>query len=248
MLTGRTASTSERSTQLPVTTVTISSSSTLFISPIDPNFPSRVAPPSSALLFVLQQFFGTRLFPWYRLQVLLGAAIDSWDRVREGAFHLLMAYPSPLPGVASPPALQPLVQWTLRLLHSPRVRESDAAALLLRLVFCKYVLGLRWRLKLHPEVAVVAHPEASIEGAVLSDQGRLEATFEYLDSLCDMLQDKVQRACDDFVAVCMDGLCHGTLLAVRYVVWDGTQPAACAASVQHSIVVKDTCLSVFRRS
>jgi hypothetical protein len=35
-------------------------------------------------------------------QTLLGAAIDSWDRVREGACALLMAFPAPLPALKQP--------------------------------------------------------------------------------------------------------------------------------------------------
>ena len=42
----------------------------------------------------------------FLLQVLLGAAVDSWDRVREGAYSLLMAYPAPLPGLEQPAQVQ----------------------------------------------------------------------------------------------------------------------------------------------
>ena len=32
------------------------------------------------------------------VQLLLGAAVDTWDRVRDGACRLLAMYPAPLPG------------------------------------------------------------------------------------------------------------------------------------------------------
>lgn len=55
-----------------------------------------------------------------------GAAVDSWDRLRDGAVSCLMKLPSPLPGMATPEALLPQLRWACSLLRSPRVRESDA--------------------------------------------------------------------------------------------------------------------------
>ena len=58
--------------------------------------------------------------------IITGAAVDSWDRLRDGAVSCLMKLPSPLPGLQTPEALLPQLQWACRLLRSPRVRESDA--------------------------------------------------------------------------------------------------------------------------
>ena len=65
--------------------------------------------------------------------IITGAAVDSWDRLRDGAVSCLMKLPSPLPGLETPEALLPQLQWACRLLRSPRVRESDAGGLLLML-------------------------------------------------------------------------------------------------------------------
>eukprot|EP00798_Chlamydomonas_sp_ICE-L_P016531 gene16531-22759_t len=48
----------------------------------------------------------------------------------------------------SPAELEPLVAWATRLLWSPRQRDSDAGALLLRLINNKYVLQLYWCVEL----------------------------------------------------------------------------------------------------
>ena len=48
--------------------------------------------------------------------------------------------------------------WALALLRSPRVRESDAAALLLRLLFRKYALDLGWDVRLTPEPKATPPP------------------------------------------------------------------------------------------
>ena len=77
--------------------------------------------------------------------LLLSAAVDSWDRLREASLAVLSAFPSPLPGLRSPPHLLPLISLAVSLAASPRVRESDAGALLLRLLFSKYVVALGWQ-------------------------------------------------------------------------------------------------------
>ena len=71
---------------------------------------------------------------------LLGAAVDSWDKLRLSAFALLTRHPAPLAGVETAEKLEARLRWALALLRSPRVRESDAAALLVRLLFRKYAL------------------------------------------------------------------------------------------------------------
>ena len=92
---------------------------------------------------------------------LLGAAVDSWDKLRVGAFRLLSKHPAPLAGVERPEAVAALFAWALALSRSPRVRESDAAALLLRLLFRKYALDGGWTVTLTPEV-VATPPNASV--------------------------------------------------------------------------------------
>ena len=92
---------------------------------------------------------------------LLGAAVDSWDKLRVGAFRLLSKHPAPLAGVERPEAVAALFAWALALSRSPRVRESDAAALLLRLLFRKYALDGGWTVTLTPEV-VATPPNESV--------------------------------------------------------------------------------------
>ena len=89
---------------------------------------------------------------------LLGAAVDSWDRLRAGAFRLLSKHPAPLAGIRRSEDVAAHFKWALALSRSPRVRESDAAALLLRLLFRKYAVDGGWTVTLTPEVAVVAPP------------------------------------------------------------------------------------------
>ncbi|WVZ14299.1 hypothetical protein V8G54_011865 [Vigna mungo] len=74
--------------------------------------------------------------------LLVGSIFDSWDRLRENSFHILLHFPSPLPGISNEDTLKKLIASSMKLVCSPRVRESDAGALSLRLIFKKYVLEL----------------------------------------------------------------------------------------------------------
>lgn len=61
-----------------------------------------------------------------RVLLQLGAAVDSWDKLRVSAFNLLTRHPPPLAGMETPKKLEARLRWALALLRSPRVRESDA--------------------------------------------------------------------------------------------------------------------------
>lgn len=56
-----------------------------------------------------------------------------------GAGAALMKLPTPLPSLGRPHELAPLLRWAAGLLWSPRQRESDAAARMLKLIFDKCV-------------------------------------------------------------------------------------------------------------
>ena len=75
---------------------------------------------------------------------LINMLINTWDRSREPSLQLLRMFPSPLPGIASPQSLCDLFMWTVHLCRSPRLRECDAGALILRAVFSRCVPALRF--------------------------------------------------------------------------------------------------------
>eukprot|EP00775_Hariotina_reticulata_P011694 gene11693-11838_t len=89
------------------------------------------------------------------VEVLLGCLVDSWDKLRLVATRVLELMPAPLPGWSAPDQLQQLLTWALQLTQSPRVRESDAGARLLRLLYVKYALALGWQLQ---DVAELVRP------------------------------------------------------------------------------------------
>eukprot|EP00958_Prasinococcus_capsulatus_P004448 scaffold412_cov388-Prasinococcus_capsulatus_cf.AAC.22 len=141
------------------------------------------------------------------VDVFLGVLVDSWDVLREKAFTLLVQLPTPLPGYGTPESLVPILEWALQLMRSPRVREGDAGALILRLIFHKYTTELGWVISLHPEVSVSSQCTSPEHASVL-----------FVHSLLDMVASEVRLAKHSGVeSVCEHAFAHGPLLALRYV-------------------------------
>ncbi|GAB5035431.1 Hypothetical protein NocV09_02600720 [Nannochloropsis oceanica] len=79
------------------------------------------------------------------VHTLLNLFLAPWERTRKAAFDLLVSFPAPLCGLGDTPEdLAPAVAWALQLTLSARRGESEAGALMLRLVFEVYVVGLGW--------------------------------------------------------------------------------------------------------
>lgn len=72
--------------------------------------------------------------------MLLGSG---WERTRTLSYSLLARFPQPLPGYPGTEGAKELAKEGLRLTGSARQKESDQGALVLRLVFTAYALGLR---------------------------------------------------------------------------------------------------------
>ena len=137
---------------------------------------------------------------------MVGSIVDSWDRIRENSFRILLHFPSPLPGMLTYKSVKDVIMWAKKLVGSPRVRESDAGALTLRLVFRKYVLELGWTIWVSNDVVVCKH-----------DPVKKNASFlHYISSLTDWLQTIVELGEKDLSEACKNCFVHGVLLALRY--------------------------------
>jgi len=151
---------------------------------------------------------------------LLAAGVDSWDRVRERVAALLSRHAAPLPGLHSPAQLQQLLQWLGALCRSPRVRESDAAARLLCTLADKYVLQLRWSVRLPGALPGQAAGEVGPLAAAPDPDTPLPsaecAAVAYLEGLVEAVAADVALAQQDPVAASRRAFAHGTLLALRY--------------------------------
>lgn len=145
--------------------------------------------------------------------VIVGAIVDSWDKLRESAFRILVRYPTPLPGLESTTSIEHILHWAKGLVSSPRVRESDAGALVLRLIFRKYVLDLGWTVNVH--TVITSTDEGKECGEVGPDRIGL-AIAEYVESLNDWLKWGIDEGDKDLVKACSHSFVHGVLLTLRY--------------------------------
>ena len=88
--------------------------------------------------------------------ILLNTVIISWDQARKLSYELLSSLKAPWAGFERPEDLHELMEWAILLSGSPRTRESDAGALILRLVYSKFAVELNWRVPI-PGVPAAAN-------------------------------------------------------------------------------------------
>ncbi|KAJ8430362.1 hypothetical protein Cgig2_005408 [Carnegiea gigantea] len=147
--------------------------------------------------------------------LLVSSIIDSWDRLRESSFRILLNFPTPLPGISSEDMVQEVILWAKKLVCSPRVRESDAGALTLRLIFRKYVVELGWMVSASVRPTFDKTASEFQNGECQISQSRFPI-IEYMNSLLDWLQSAVEEGEKDLLEACKNSFVHGVLLAMRY--------------------------------
>ncbi|KAF6134124.1 hypothetical protein GIB67_013521 [Kingdonia uniflora] len=147
--------------------------------------------------------------------LLVGSIIDSWDRLRENSFRILLHFLTPLPGISNQKRVVEVVSWAKKLVCSPRVRESDAGVLILRLIFRKYVLELGWIVRVSNNVMCFQSKSELFNGVVEISRSRFPV-IEYILSLVDWLNAAVTEGEKDLFEACKNSFVHGTLLTLRY--------------------------------
>lgn len=146
--------------------------------------------------------------------LLVGSIIDSWDRLRESSFRILLHFPTPLPGISSEYMVGKVITWAKKLVCSSRVRESDAGALTLRLLFRKYVLDLGWIVR--ASVDVVCCLDSQEKLPKVGECKSNHPVAEYLRSLIDWLNVSVTEGERNLSEACRNSFVHGVLLTLRY--------------------------------
>ncbi|CDP02224.1 unnamed protein product [Coffea canephora] len=167
--------------------------------------------------------------------LLVGSIIDSWDRLRENSFRILLHFPTPLPGICSPDEIREAIIWAKKLVCSPRVRECDAGALTLRLIFRKYVLELNWSVQLSLDF-VSCHGQVELPNGKLEILTHRSPAVEYVRSLVDWLLITVEDGEKDLSEACKKSFVHGVLLTLRYTFeeldWNSTAVLCCIAEMK----------------
>ncbi|KAH7652589.1 Armadillo-like helical-containing protein [Dioscorea alata] len=146
--------------------------------------------------------------------LLVRSIVDSWDRLRESSFRILLCFPTPLPGISSQDSLIELIRWAKKLVCSPRVRESDAGALTFRLILRKYVMELGWQVGVSDKFCLNA--EQKLTNGELKHVGTRAPVVEYISSLIQWLCAVVEEGEQDLSEACRNSSVHGVLLTLRY--------------------------------
>ncbi|EPS68931.1 hypothetical protein M569_05834 [Genlisea aurea] len=147
--------------------------------------------------------------------MLVGSIVDSWDHLRENSFRILLSFPTPLPGISSADLVRGTIIWAKKLVSSPRVRETDAGALTLRLIFRKYVLDLGWIVKPSCDV-VSSSSNTERQNGVYENHFSSSPAMIYLASLIDWVLIAVRDAEQNLTESCKNSSVHGILLTLRY--------------------------------
>ncbi|MED6184094.1 hypothetical protein PIB30_044072 [Stylosanthes scabra] len=165
---------------------------------------------------------GNHLYPYSKgvtssdsTLLLVGSIVDSWDRLRESSFRILLHFPNPLPGISSEAMLKQVIDWARKLVCSPRVRESDAGALTLRLIFRKYVLELGCLIEDSFNVIHLSSNSGLVNELNQSGTFR-NPVILYMKSMVDWLDAVVREGEQDLSKACKNSFVHGVLLALRY--------------------------------
>ncbi|KAK7266370.1 hypothetical protein RIF29_19014 [Crotalaria pallida] len=166
--------------------------------------------------------------------LLVGSIVDSWDRLRENSFRILLYFPTPLPGISGEDMLKKVIAWAMKLVCSPRVRESDAGALTLRLIFRKYVLEQGW---LIDDPFNVVHLRSKYELVNEVNQFSKIPMILYMKSMIDWLDIAVRDGERDLSKACKNSFVHGILLALRYAFeeldWDSDVPLSSISEMRY---------------
>ncbi|GAB2287895.1 hypothetical protein Dimus_022250 [Dionaea muscipula] len=170
--------------------------------------------------------------------LLVGSIIDSWDRLRENSFKILLKFPTPLPGICDIFMVNELISRARRLVCSPRVRESDAGALTLRLIFRKYVVELGWTVRPSTDSVSFRRDSHSSNGENHSCLTTSPA-IKYVKSLIQWLCSVVEEGEKNLSKACKNSFVHGVLLTLRYTFeemdWDSVIIPSNIKEVRHAL-------------
>jgi hypothetical protein len=138
-------------------------------------------------------------------KLLIDVFMNPYDFNRVQAFEILCQFPGSLPGIESKNDVQDLLWWGLNNVVSTRAGESDSGAMVFRLIFTKYVVGLGFDLS----------PEQNV---VLGNNKRGDtAAVVFTERLLDLLEKQVNVAKSNILLAAQQHPMHGTLLALQYV-------------------------------
>lgn len=95
---------------------------------------------------------------------VFGLMTSRYDALRTVAFDYLHAIPGPLPGFETEHEVKMLLIQAQAMMDMPARRDADSGALVVRLVFKKYVTELGWRLDIVPRIMCSSSVRKEMDG------------------------------------------------------------------------------------
>lgn len=131
---------------------------------------------------------------------ILNLLISGWDRSRRMAADLILKFPRPIPYHTTVASVNSLITWGCNLTGSPRQRESEAGALILRDLFCIYCLHLKWSDITIPQSAfdntgissVEKHHHSDVKDSVRVGDDVAVICTSFLQRTCDLLEMRLK--------------------------------------------------------
>ncbi|EFC42522.1 predicted protein [Naegleria gruberi] len=154
-----------------------------------------------------------RVVSWKRIHLtssnsvltLLNTLGSCWDKVRVVIYDLLASFMAPLTGFETPEKVKVIANNAFDLIKSPRLRESDAGALLYRIIFKKYVCELGWEVFLDKE---------PVTSCSVSPQ------LSFCKKLVALLKEKTENCAQNIFNITKDSALVGILQTLIYVISD----------------------------
>ena len=141
---------------------------------------------------------------------VIAAAAHPFERVRMASTSMLVALNTPatdlsaqpdaVPGLSTKEHVQPWLIWAVRLSCTPRVRDADAGARVLR-TLAQLLASLRgWKLTIFPMIDAIPPPEGCT-GSTLDG---------FIDSVIAALESEASLAQSDILGACKRSMGQGT--------------------------------------
>ena len=187
----------------------------------DARFPGSARYPDSALLTLKtspedEAEAAAVLFTADTANAVIDTMVNSFDNVRRQALEVLLRFPAPLPGITDRAAVARLLAWGQDMIASPRARESDSGALVIKVVHLKYVKELSWFISPCPS-GTDSPEEAPLEGE--------SPSLYFVRQLLVGIDRIIAAAHVKFESTFGSSFAQGALLALRQVLPDLDIPA-----------------------
>lgn len=157
--------------------------------------------------------------PWKRMNLfsskvvltLLNALGSCWDKVRVVIYELLLMFPAPLSGFETPEKVKILITNASELIQSARLRESDAGALLFRLLFNKYTAELNWELQLDDQPVIYQNDKR---------ENNVSTQLTFCRKLTRLLKERTESCSQNMFNITKGSSLIGILQTLIYIISD----------------------------